>query len=33
MIISGYQKDSQPTFTSSKLTYETGEQEARYIQN
>ena len=32
MIISKYQQNSQPTFTSSKLTLETVEQEAKYVQ-
>ena len=33
MIISTYQQNSQLTFTSSKLTYETVEQEAKYVQS
>ena len=33
MIISMYQQNSQLTFTSSKLTKETEEQEAKYVQN
>ena len=33
MIISMYQQNPQLTFTSSKLTQETEEQEAKYVQN
>ena len=33
MIISTYQQNSQLTFTSSKLTLETVEQEAKYVQS
>ena len=32
MIISTYQQNSQLSFTSSKLTKETVEQEAKYVQ-
>ena len=33
MIISTYHQNSQLTFISSKLTYETVEQEAKYVQS
>ena len=33
MMISTYQQNSQLTFTSSKLTQETIEQEAKYLQS